>query len=132
MSNALIIFLYVIFAYGLSNLLVYGTGPFDILQKNREFCDKYVPVVGSMLKCMMCTSANIGWISSLLNIIFLPSIKLTPYYLFIGDGSLWFVIIFLDLAFTSGSVWLIHTLQEMLERAFIQNEEEIVEEDNSL
>lgn len=125
MSNSLIIFLYIIFSYGLSNLLVYGSGPFDILQKNRDFCNKYIPVLGNMLKCMMCTSANIGWISSLLNMLLLPSIKITPYYLLIGDTSLWFIIIFFDLAFTSGAVWLIHTLQEMFERAFPIYEEEV-------
>lgn len=123
MSNSLVIFLYIVFAYGLANLLVYGSGPFDILKRNRDFCDKYIPVVGDMLKCMMCTSANIGWISSLLNIVFLPEIKLTPYFLMIGDVTLWPLILFCDLAFTSGAVWLIHTLQEMLERAFVQYEE---------
>lgn len=118
MSNTLVIFLYIFFAYGLSNLLVYGSGPFDILQKNRDFCNKHIPVLGKMLECMMCTSANIGWIASCINMLFLPSIKLTPYFTLIGDTSYWFVIIFLDLAFTSGVVWLIHTFQEMLERAF--------------
>ena len=118
MSNALIVLLYILFAYGLSNLLVYGSGPFNILSLNREFCDKYLPVIGDMLKCMMCTSANIGWITSLLNIVFLPQLKLTPYFIAIGDVSLWPLILFCDMAFTSGVVWLIHTGQEMMERAF--------------
>ena len=123
MNNIILIFTYVIFAYGISNLLVYGTGPFNILSKNREFCDKHIKVVGDMLKCMMCTSANIGWIMSLANMFLLPDVKITPYYMIIGDTSLWYIIMFLDLSFTSGIVWLLHTFQEMCERAFVQYEE---------
>jgi hypothetical protein len=34
------------------------------------------------------------------------------------------LIIFLDGCFTSGSVWLIHTIQEAFERAFVTYDEE--------
>ncbi len=108
--------LYFIFAYGLSNLLVYGSGPLNVLGRFRQLSEKFLPTLGDMLKCMMCTSANIGWITSLLNVVCLPSVPITPFNLVINDPSLWYVIVFCDLCATSGAVWLIHTLQETLER----------------
>lgn len=107
---------YFLAAYGLSNLLVYGTGPFDILSKMREWCDNHIPTVGDMLQCMMCTSTNVGWILSLFNLIVLPTLPFTPFNIIIDDTSLWYLIIFLDASASSGIVWLLHTLQEALER----------------
>lgn len=112
----IILIIYFLMTYGLTNLLVFGTGPFDILSKMREWCDEHITTVGDMLKCMMCTSTNVGWIFSLFNLIFLPSLPLTPFNLIIEDPSLWYLIIVLDACVTSGVVWLIHTLQEALER----------------
>lgn len=110
------IIIYILTAYGLTNLLVFGTGPFNILTKLREFAGNLLPTLGDMLDCMMCTSANVGWIASALNIIYLPDLALTPFNLILEDTSLWYLIIPLDLCFTSGTVWLIHTFQEALER----------------
>lgn len=116
MSNALIVFCYTIAAYGLTNLLVYGSGPFDILIKFREYSGKLLKTLGDMLECMMCTSTNVGWIISLLNLIFLPNIGITPFnIIFDVNMSLWYFIIPLDACITSGFVWLLHTLQECLE-----------------
>lgn len=110
------IFCYIIMAYGLSNLLVYGSGPFNFLGKMRNFCYNYIPTLGDMLDCMMCTSTNIGWIVSLLNILFLPSLPITPFNILLHDNSLWYYIIPFDAFMTSGAVWLIHTFQEYLEK----------------
>ena len=109
--------IYLLFAYGLSNLLVYGSGPWNILGKFRDFSKKYLGTLGDMLQCMMCTSTNIGWVLSLFNLIFLSSVALTPCNaLFDGSNALmWIVIIFGDACITSGGVWLIHTIQEYLE-----------------
>lgn len=111
----MIIFCYILMVYGLSNLLVYGSGPFDILEHLREYSYKILPTLGKMLECMMCTSTNIGWILSLVDILFLTNLNLTPFNFIIDDDMLWYFIIPLDAFFTSGIVWLIHTLQEMLE-----------------
>ena len=110
------VFLYFLFAYGLSNMLVYGSGPFNILGKFRSVSEKVLQTLGDMLKCMMCTSANVGWIASTLNLLFLPNTPLTPYNIIINDPSLWYIIIFADMCSTSGIVWLLHTAQEALER----------------
>jgi hypothetical protein len=116
------ILLYILFAYGLTNLLVYGTGPFDILEKFRNLSRKILTTLGDMLNCMMCTSTNIGWIVSLLNILLLET-PLTPMMILYGDLIPWYVIIFGDACITSGAVWLIHTLQEALERSNQNGEE---------
>ena len=110
------LFLYIVFAYGLSNLLVYGTGPFQVLVRFRVLARKILETLGDMLDCMMCTSANIGWIVSALNLLFLP-VAVTPMLLAYGNSIPWYVTVFGDMCITSGSVWLIHTAQEALERS---------------
>ena len=102
--------------YGLSNLLVYGSGPFNILIKLREYCLNHINVIGEMLRCMMCTSANLGWIISLCDFFFSSNIHFTPFNLYFPhDMNYLPIIIVLDAFFASGIVWLIHTLQETLE-----------------
>lgn len=106
---------YILATYGLSNLLVYGNGPFDIIDKFRKVCGKISTMLGKMLDCMMCTSSNIGWIFSTIDLFFIKTCDFTPFNILINDVSLWYLIIFLDMCITSGCVWLIHTLQEYLE-----------------
>ena len=111
------IFIYILFAYGLSNLLVFGMGPYDLLEWVRKTAKKVFGKLGNMLDCMMCTSANIGWVASLLNIVFIPAIPLTPMMILYSGLIPWYVIIFGDLCITSGAVWLINTVQEAIERS---------------
>lgn len=108
------IIVYILFAYGLTNLLVFGTGPFDVLTKLRATARNILDTLGDMLDCMMCTSTNIGWVVSLLNILFI-STPMTPMLLLYGDNVPWYVTIFGDACITSGAVWLLHTAQEALE-----------------
>ena len=110
------IFVYALFAYGLSNLLVYGMGPYNMLDWVRRMSKKVFGRLGEVLDCMMCTSANIGWIVSLLNILYI-SVPLTPMMVLYQNALPWYVIIFGDLCITSGLVWLINTVQEALERS---------------
>jgi len=110
------IVIYILFAYGLTNLLVYGTGPFEILTKFRKLARRILNTLGDMLDCMMCTSTNVGWIVSLLNILFV-SIPLTPMMILYGNVLPWYIIIFGDACITSGVVWLIHNIEEALERS---------------
>lgn len=106
--------IYACLAYGLTNLLVYGSGPFNILGRFRELMKKYVPVIGEMLDCMMCTSTNIGFILSLIDIC-IP-LSFTPFNTLFNNNDYWLLIILFDGFITSGIVWLIHTLQEFFER----------------
>lgn len=128
------IFIYSLMMYGLTNLLVYGSGPYNILGKMREFCLKRFKVVGEMLECMMCTSTNVGWMFSLFNLIFLSNLQLTPFSLFCpNDTEYWLLIIILDAFFTSGVVWLIHTCQETLETItnYLNNKNYLEENNNN-
>ena len=119
----LVVFCYVVMTYGLTNLLVYGSGPFNILVKFREFCGKIHATFSEMLECMMCTSTNIGLILSIINLIFLPHIPFTPFNWVFDNVSLFWLIIPLDAFFTSGCVWLLHTIQETLESITNKNNE---------
>lgn len=121
------IILYSVLMYGLSNLLIYGSGPFDILLVFRNVADKHIPMLGRMLKCMMCTSTNLGWLISIINIIFFPDLKFTPFMgFFNGDTELWLLIVIGDMLFTTGIVWLIHSFQDMCEKIanYYSNNEE--------
>lgn len=101
--------------YGLSNLLVYGSGPFNILGRFRDFSHKYLGTFGDMLDCMMCTSTNIGFVLSILDFFIFHNIMFTPFNILFNDTNLWYLIIPFDGFVTSGVVWLIHTVQETLE-----------------
>lgn len=113
------LFCYTIAAYGLSNLLVYGSGPYNILGGIRLFCNQYFPMIGKMLDCMMCTSCNIGIVLSIINIVLFSTLPFTPFNILFAHSEnsllIYGLIVFLDAVYTSGSVWLIHTLQEMME-----------------
>ena len=111
----MLIFCFIIATYGLSNLLVYGYGPFDIIERFRLIVNRISRPIGKMFECMMCTSANIGWIVSLLDIFVFTTINFTPFNILINNDMLWYLIIPMDLCFTSGIVWLINTVQNYIE-----------------
>ena len=53
MSNGLIIALYILSAYGLSNMVVFGSGPFRIFERIREITSNISEHFGTVLCCMM-------------------------------------------------------------------------------
>lgn len=119
MTMLISIFCYILATYGLSNLLVYGSGPFNILGEFRELCNKYCYQIGRMLDCMMCTSTNIGIILSCLDLL-LHDINFTPFNLIFepydSTPIVYILTVLFDLSITSGCVWIIHTIQEMCEQ----------------
>jgi len=107
-----VILVWSIAAYGMSNILVYGS----IFEWLRSFFRKIsnsrikiVSLVGEfftdMLGCMMCTGFHVGWILSLL-IFFSPSF-------FVGTNFL--VSLFFDACYSSGVVWVINSIVEWFE-----------------
>ena len=110
--------LFILVFYGLSNIIVYGT----IFGSMREFLTKKSPNFwGKLVSCMMCFPTWAGFFLSLT--FFSPSL-----YYGLGDLNLGLFTIpnevtsvFFDGMLASGTTWLIHTFQEMAERAF--NEE---------
>ena len=106
---------YIIFSYGICELLVFFDGPFDIVEKFRKFCHWISPSFGKLFTCMACLSTWCGFIFSLINYFFIP-IDFTPFNIILSDTKLWWLIIFMDGMFTCGSVWLLFQLEEMMER----------------
>jgi hypothetical protein len=107
--------IYSIATYGASFWLVYGEGPFEIFTKFRNFIEKVNPQLRRAYNCMNCTPAQVGLVLSTINTLFAHNVAFTPFNLLLFGTGLWWVIIPLDAMFTSGIVYLIHTLQEAIE-----------------
>ena len=107
---------YILLSYGLSNLIVYANGPFRIFEKWREISHNIGEQFGELFTCMMCFSTWVGLALSLVNSLLLPAVAFTPFNIILGSvAPFWFIMI-LDMGFTSAVVWLIHQLEEMMER----------------
>lgn len=113
-SNGLIIFLYCIVAYGLSNMVVFASGPFKIFERIRNFADSISEHFGQLFKCMICFPANIGWVFSIINWFFIP-FSFTPFNLILMGTNLWWLAMIGDCCFTSGIVWIIHNIESFFE-----------------
>lgn len=113
-SNGLIIFLYCIFAYGLSNMVVFSSGPFRIFERIRNFANSISEHFGQLFQCMICFPANVGWVLSLINWFFIP-FPFTPFNLILIDTNLWWLAMIGDCCFTSGIVWIIHNIESFFE-----------------
>lgn len=114
------LFLWVLLAYGMSNILVYGSifsGPRNAINKWAE--NEYTPFNGfwvflsDMLKCMMCTPTWVGFFFG----IFLYSpvreiLQVNEYISWFFDGML-----------ASGSVWAINSIIEWFEQNRPQNKQ---------
>lgn len=91
-------------AYGMSNIMVFSS----IFQKWRAFWNRVSPnFFGDLFTCMICLPFWVGVLLSL----FVFSVS--SAYLDINSTIL---STFVDACLTSGGVWLIHTLQEKLEK----------------
>lgn len=101
--------------YGLCNILVFGEGPFNIVEKIRNFTSTHLSKITN-LNCMMCLPTQVGLILSILNLWLLPTLPLTPFNILLQNSPhLWYLIISCDMFATSGVVWLLHTFQEYYE-----------------
>ena len=115
MSKGLIILCYCIASYGLSNMVVFGSGPFRIFEWLRYLTNRISDHFGTMFTCMMCFPANLGLFCSLINWFLIP-VALTPFNILLaGHPVLWWLAALCDCAFTSGAVWLIHHIEEYFE-----------------
>jgi len=113
--------LFILLCYGLSNIIVYGS----IFNNPRSFLVKISPnFLGKLFTCMMCFPVWSGFFFSIT--FFSPTL-----YYGLNDLNIfnWFTIdkeylsIFFDGILGGGTTWLIHTLQEMCERAFINEDD---------
>lgn len=106
---------FILLAYGITNIAVYGS----IFKGWRDFWNKVNPgFFGSLFSCPLCLST---WVGFILSFVFSQFGYQTPMLSY--GISFLPLTIFLDGCLTSGCVWIIHTIQECLERAFYISEE---------
>ena len=91
MSNALIIFLYIFTVYGLSNMVVFGSGPFRIFEYIREWSSNISQHFGTLFSCMMCFPANVGLIASIIDWFLLTSVAITPFNILLLGTNILFL-----------------------------------------
>ena len=127
MSGGMLIFLYSIVAYGACNVIAFGSGPFRIFERLREWADGISEHFGSLFGCMMCLPTNFGILCSIFNWFLIP-IAFTPFNIVFAGTSLWWLAMLCDGAFTTGIVWLIHTFQEHIENKTTTSGEKIYED----
>ncbi len=113
----IVIFIFSFAVYGISNTIVFANGPFHIFRKMHEYLEKSYPMLNEGLSCMICSPWWIGMFLSAINILFFPQFAITPMNYAILNKFLFPFIIFIDGAIGSGINWLIHTVQEALERS---------------
>ena len=129
MSQGLIIFLYCVAAYGLSNMMVFGSGPFRIFERIRSFAQGISEHFGTLFSCMMCFPANLGLFASLINWFLIP-VALTPFNILLAGTSLWWLAALCDCCFTSGIVWFVHHVELFFENLAEGNIQAVTEEDD--
>lgn len=111
----LIVFCYILFAYGIANMVCYAEGPFNMFAWWREVADNISEGFGKLFNCMMCFSTWVGLVTSIADLL-IPSVAFTPFNLILAGHGLWWLIPILDAGLTSGAVWLLHNLEEAFER----------------
>jgi hypothetical protein len=104
--------LWMIIAYGLSNIVVYGSifnGPRNYIFNEADHGDGFLHgfwiFISNMIKCMMCFGFHCGW--------FLSISIYSPVHEILGVTSI--VSWFFDSMLASGSVWAINSIIEWFE-----------------
>ena len=115
MIMAITFFSYILFAYGLCNMVIFAKGPFGVFEWWRDYSHSLNDNFGELFTCPMCLSTWVGLIFSLINILFVP-IAFTPFNMIFGVGNQILLTVIMDMGLTSGCVWLLHQLEEMMER----------------
>jgi hypothetical protein len=128
----LIVFCYILVAYGACNVIAFGEGPFHVFSRLRDWAYGISDHFAKMFTCMMCLPANFGWICSLVNWFFIP-VAFTPFnIIFAGFPKLWFLALLCDGAFTTGIVYLIYILNEYLEKKIDYYEQNTYRNENNV
>ena len=104
--------LWMIIAYGLSNIVVYGSifnGPRNYIFNEADHGDGFLHgfwgFISNMIKCMMCFGFHCGW--------FLSISIYSPVHEILGVTNI--VSWFFDSMLASGSVWAINSIIEWFE-----------------
>ena len=123
----LIVFVFILLNYGLSNMIVYAAGPFHIFEKFRNLMGRIHIQFAELFSCMICYPTwNAIMLSALALII---GIHFTPFTIIFG-GSYPILTVLLDGGFGSGTTWLIHNIEEWFERgnqSYDEDENDVIQ-----
>jgi hypothetical protein len=115
-----ILFTFIFICYGISNIVVFSTGPWHMFEKWRALSTRISPSFGEMFQCMMCFPFWAGVILSAINLFLFNDLIFTPCnLLFYGvQTTIWnsLLIMLLDGAISSGTVWILHNIEESFEK----------------
>lgn len=116
MSDWLIVLLFFILNYGMSNIVVFSNGPFHIFYKFRNLMSGLSDQLGELFSCMICYPTWNGMILSVVSLVL--GVYFTPFTMLLGNSHP-VISVILDGAIGSGSSWLIHNVEEYFERSGI-------------
>jgi hypothetical protein len=125
------ILIWLLSAYGMSNILVYGSIFQGLRNWFRRVGDSGIPVlsqlfgfISDLVSCMMCTSAWSGF--------FMSFVAYSPWHEMLGVNQ--YASIFFDGLLASGAVWGINAIVEWFEENRLSNQKiettYIVEDEN--
>ena len=124
-------FAYIFFAYGLTEIMVYGRGPFGICEHIRRLAARISDGMGQLFGCPLCFSTWVGLITSIVDVTCFKSVAFTPFSVIMaGIGGFWIglLTVVLDMFFTAGIVWFLTRIEEWLEKPKVEYEVEEYED----
>jgi len=104
------IILYFIAIYGLSFMMVYQNGPFNLFSHIRNISKG----LKDLLSCMFCTPTWLGMFASLLNITIFQTTPFTVGFLIFGSITYWPLIIMFDILITPVVVHFIDLIENII------------------
>lgn len=110
----LIVFVYIMTTFALTELLVYYDGFMHVFEHVRKILNAIHPMFGELMSCVVCTSSWVGISFSALNYFAINKIPFTPFNIILGETSYWWLIIFFDMCFTAGTTMLLNHMDEMM------------------
>lgn len=87
--------------------------------------------LGELFSCPLCFSTWVGMIFSIVDVFLIESVALTPFSMILSGVdcfSIAILTVLMDGFFTAGFVWLLHQLEEAMERHGVFYNDELVEE----
>ena len=109
MIGIIILISFIMVCYGISNMVIYSNGPFHMFTNFREYITRKSEKLGELFTCMMCFPFWVGVIVSLINIVFFPTLMLTPFMIVMSYGGLTalkiIAILFFDGCFSFWTTW---------------------------
>lgn len=122
---------YIFMLYGITEIVIYGRGPFGLCEWWRMYTRYLSDGLGELFGCPLCFGTWLGIGLSILNMWIFPLHPFTPFNIIFGTHlnilpSI--LVVVLDAGFSAGIVWFLHTIEEALNRVGTTVEYEDIEE----